>query len=96
MPDRIRFDDGTELPADVIVYATGYTSMNGFVADLISREMLKRSAKSGGSARTPPRIPAHGKAKSAICGSRRYRKPYGSMAAICINRAITRNSFRCS
>ena len=28
-------DNGKELPADVIVYATGYGSMNGWVADLI-------------------------------------------------------------
>ena len=28
--------DGTELPADLVVYATGYGSMNGWAADLIS------------------------------------------------------------
>ena len=30
--------DGTELPADLVVYATGYGSMNGWVADLVSPE----------------------------------------------------------
>lgn len=30
--------DGTELPADVIVYATGYLPMNEWVASIISRE----------------------------------------------------------
>ena len=30
--------DGTELEADLVVYATGYGSMNGWVADLISPE----------------------------------------------------------
>jgi putative flavoprotein involved in K+ transport len=34
--DAVVMDDGTELPADLIVYATGYGSMNGWVADLIS------------------------------------------------------------
>jgi putative flavoprotein involved in K+ transport len=38
-------EDGTELPADVVVYATGYGSMNGFVADLVSQEMADRVGK---------------------------------------------------
>jgi putative flavoprotein involved in K+ transport len=45
LPDGVRLNDGTKLPADVIVYATGYNSMNGFVADLISREMADRVGK---------------------------------------------------
>ncbi|RAG60625.1 hypothetical protein DN536_39245, partial [Burkholderia multivorans] len=32
--DAVVLDDGTELPADLVVYATGYGSMNGWVADL--------------------------------------------------------------
>jgi putative flavoprotein involved in K+ transport len=31
--------DGTELPADLIVYATGYGSMNGWAAKLISQDV---------------------------------------------------------
>jgi len=38
-------DDGTELPADLVVYATGYGSMNGWVADLISPEVADRVGK---------------------------------------------------
>jgi putative flavoprotein involved in K+ transport len=38
-------DDGTDLPADLVVYATGYSSMNGFVADLVSQEMADRVGK---------------------------------------------------
>jgi putative flavoprotein involved in K+ transport len=30
--------DGTELPADLVVYATGYGSMNGWVADIVDQE----------------------------------------------------------
>jgi putative flavoprotein involved in K+ transport len=45
LPDGMRLNDGTKLPADVIVYATGYNSMNGFVADLISREMADKVGK---------------------------------------------------
>jgi putative flavoprotein involved in K+ transport len=40
--------DGTELPADVIVYATGYGSMNGWVAQLVSPEMAARVGKCWG------------------------------------------------
>ncbi|MGV0375946.1 NAD(P)-binding domain-containing protein [Corynebacterium hadale] len=35
-------DDGTELPADVIVLATGYGSMNGWVERLIDKETADR------------------------------------------------------
>lgn len=37
--------DGTELPADVVVYATGFGSMNGWAADLISQEVADRIGK---------------------------------------------------
>jgi putative flavoprotein involved in K+ transport len=37
--------DGTELPADLVVYATGYGSMNGWAADLISREAADKVGK---------------------------------------------------
>ncbi len=37
--------DGTELPADVVVFATGYNSMNGWVADLIDQETADRVGK---------------------------------------------------
>jgi putative flavoprotein involved in K+ transport len=35
-PDAVVLRDGTELPADLVVYATGYGPMNGWAADLIS------------------------------------------------------------
>ncbi len=34
--------DGTKLPADLIVYATGYGSMNGWAAKLISQDVADR------------------------------------------------------
>lgn len=37
--------DGTALEADLVVYATGYGSMNGWVADLISQEAADRVGK---------------------------------------------------
>ncbi len=41
----VKLDNGKELPADVIVYATGYGSMNGWVADLCGPEMADRVGK---------------------------------------------------
>ena len=37
--------DGTELPADLVVYATGYGSMNGWAADLISQDVADKVGK---------------------------------------------------
>ena len=43
--DSVVLDDGTTLPADLVVYATGYGSMNGWAADLISQEVADRVGK---------------------------------------------------
>jgi putative flavoprotein involved in K+ transport len=40
--------DGTELPADLIVLATGYGSMNGWAAQLISQEVADKVGKCWG------------------------------------------------
>ena len=42
---RRRLDNGGEIPADVIVYATGYGSMNGFVEDLCGQAMADKVGK---------------------------------------------------
>src|SRR5699024_1849717 len=41
-------EDGTRLPADVVVYATGYGSMNGWVADLTDQETAEKVGKCWG------------------------------------------------
>jgi putative flavoprotein involved in K+ transport len=43
--DAVLMADGTGLPADLVVYATGYESMNGFVADLIAAEVADKVGK---------------------------------------------------
>jgi putative flavoprotein involved in K+ transport len=43
--DSVVMADGTELPADLLVYATGYGSMNGWAADLISEEVADKVGK---------------------------------------------------
>ncbi|BCH16074.1 NAD(P)/FAD-dependent oxidoreductase [Mesorhizobium sp. L-2-11] len=44
----VLLSDGTELPADVVVYATGYGSMNGWAAELISKEVADKVGKCWG------------------------------------------------
>ena len=43
--DAVVLADGTELPADLVVYATGYGSMNGWAADLISQDVADSVGK---------------------------------------------------
>ena len=49
--------DGTELPADLVVYATGYGSMNGWAADLISQEVADKVGKCWGLGSDTPKDP---------------------------------------
>lgn len=43
--NAVAMRDGTELEADLVVYATGYGSMNGWAADLISQEVADKVGK---------------------------------------------------
>ncbi len=43
--EAVVLEDGTRLPADLVVYATGYGSMNGWAADLIDQETADRVGK---------------------------------------------------
>jgi putative flavoprotein involved in K+ transport len=44
-PRGVMLSDGREIPADVIVYATGYSSMNGWVAELIDQATADKVGK---------------------------------------------------
>ncbi len=44
----VQFSDGSELPADLIVFATGYGSMNGWAAQLISKDVADKVGKCWG------------------------------------------------
>jgi len=44
-PRSVTLTDGTELEADLLVYATGYGSMNQFLSDLVSPEVADRVGK---------------------------------------------------
>jgi putative flavoprotein involved in K+ transport len=53
----VLLSDGSELPADLIVYATGYKSMNTILAQLISQDVANKVGKvwgyGSGTARDP-------------------------------------------
>ncbi len=55
--DSVVLSDGTELKADLVVYATGYGSMNGWAADLISQEVADRVGKVWGLGSDTPKDP---------------------------------------
>jgi putative flavoprotein involved in K+ transport len=59
--------------ADLIVYATGYGSMNGWLADLVSPEVADKVGKCWGLGSTRPKTLARGRASCATCGSRQRR-----------------------
>jgi putative flavoprotein involved in K+ transport len=56
-PRSVILSDGTELPAELIVYATGYGSMNGWLADLISPEVADKVGKVWGLGSDTPKDP---------------------------------------
>jgi putative flavoprotein involved in K+ transport len=47
-PRSVVLDDGSELEADLLVYATGYGSMNGYVAQIVSPEVADQVGKCWG------------------------------------------------
>ena len=57
VPDGVVLDDGTMLTADVIVYATGYGSMNGWAADLIGKDVADKVGKCWGLGSDTPKDP---------------------------------------
>lgn len=55
--DGVVLEDGTKLEADVIVYATGYGSMNGWAADLIGQDVADKVGKCWGLGSDTPKDP---------------------------------------
>jgi len=56
-PKSVTLTDGSELPADVLVYATGFGSMNHWLADLISPEVADQVGKVWGLGSDTPKDP---------------------------------------
>ncbi len=55
--DTLVLEDGTELPADLVIFATGYGSMNGWVAQLVSENMADKVGKCWGLGSDTPKDP---------------------------------------
>ncbi|RAP41796.1 FAD-dependent oxidoreductase [Rhodovulum viride] len=55
--DGVMLEDGTHLKADLIVYATGYGSMNGWAADLIGQDVADKVGKCWGLGSDTPKDP---------------------------------------
>ncbi|MBD7993485.1 NAD(P)/FAD-dependent oxidoreductase [Ochrobactrum sp. AN78] len=55
--NSVRLVNGRELPADLIVYATGYGSMNGWVEDIIDKETADKVGKVWGLGSETPKDP---------------------------------------
>ncbi len=56
-PDGLKLDSGQELKADLIVFATGYGSMNGWAARIISQEVADKVGKCWGLGSDTPKDP---------------------------------------
>ena len=57
LPNGLKLENGTELSADVIIFATGYTSMNGWAASLISQDVADKVGKCWGLGSDTPKDP---------------------------------------
>jgi putative flavoprotein involved in K+ transport len=56
-PRTVVLSDGSELEADLVVYATGYGSMNRYLAELISPEVANKVGKVWGLGSDTPKDP---------------------------------------
>ena len=56
-PRSVTLSDGTQLQADLLVYATGYGSMNSWLADLVSPELADHVGKVWGLGSDTPKDP---------------------------------------
>jgi len=87
----IEFNDGSTLDADLIVLATGYGSMNGWAAQLISQDVADKVGKVWGLGSDTTKVLAHGKVSLETCGSQPNRQDYGFMAVTSTSLGIIRN-----
>jgi putative flavoprotein involved in K+ transport len=94
--DAVVLDDGSVLAADLVVYATGYGSMNQWAAALISPEVADKVGKCWGLGSQTAKDPGRGRASCATCGSPRRRTGCGSTAATSPSRGTIRATWRCS
>jgi putative flavoprotein involved in K+ transport len=92
----ITLKNGTELPADLIVFATGYGDMNQWAAQLISPEVAQNVGRVWASGLTRNTTQARGRVSCATCGSLRGSKVCGSLVETSCRRGTTRCTWHCS
>jgi putative flavoprotein involved in K+ transport len=88
--DAVVMEDGTELPADLVVYATGNESMNGFVADLISQEVADKVGKVWGLGSGTAKDPSPWEGEQRNMWKPTQQEALSFTAATCTSRATTR------
>lgn len=92
----VKLADGTELDADLVVFATGYRSMNGLAADIVGQDVADKVGKVWGLGSDTTRTRVPGRASSATCGSPPSSRTCGSTAGTCTRAGSTRCTWRCS
>jgi len=86
----VLMEDGSELPADLVVCATGYRPMNGWVAQLISQVVADKIGKVWDIGSNTTNDP--GPWKCVTFGNHPNRMAYGSTSATCSSPVFILNS----
>ena len=94
--DAVVMADGTELPADLVVYATGYGSMNGWVADLISQDVADKVGKVWGLGSDTTKDPGPWEGEQRNMWKPTQQEALGSMVGTSRSRATIPCTSRCS
>ena len=89
----VELSNGKSVPADLIVYATGYGSMNGWAADLISPQVAAKVGRCWGLGSNTARDPGPWEGEERNMWSPPSRRPSGFMAETCSSRAIIRSTW---
>lgn len=92
----VKLTNGTELPADLIVYATGYGSMNGWVEDIIDRETADKIGKVWGLGSETPKDPGPWEGEQRNMWKPTQQEALWFHGVTCISRATIPNTCRYS
>jgi cation diffusion facilitator CzcD-associated flavoprotein CzcO len=92
--DAVVLSDGTELPADLVVYATGYGSMNGWAADLISQDVADKVGKVWGLGSDTAKDPGPWEGEQRNMWKPTQQERCGSTAATCTSHGTIRSTRR--
>ncbi len=89
--DGVVLSDGTELPADLIVYATGYGPMSQRAATLLPEFVARKVGRVGGLGSDTTKDPGPWEGESRNMWRPTQQEASGSTAAISINAGSSRN-----